>query len=300
MSGSASSTSRAAQRDDAPTPLSSLAVEQEMVIDMQVSDDEVEAHSDDPFEMLHSLPPATAEGVYAGNACLLRECIAHQRYFVSVRNFPLSMQESQVEAMAGISLSCGCVTWRQLECIMKLLPADKKQRWQQNTGQHEDDAPKTFMTGAWARGPHGGLTRHLRDFPVTSCLLASIVRAIDPSFCFSSCTLSRNTCASPHKDSHNAPSSMNMVVPCSLYEGGGLWIQHEQGTTKLDQAGPPGFVMDTYSPLQFKPRDLHATIPWRGNRLTLIAFHVRNVNKMCARDLAVLKDAGFAANVNLA
>eukprot|EP00439_Symbiodinium_sp_Y106_P072398 s3590_g13.t1 len=269
-------------------------------IDMLNGDDAEEGpETADPFQMLRDLPPATARGVYAGCDELLRACIEQQRYFVAIQKVPMALQESRVEAMAGVSLSCGCVTWRQLECILRLLPTDRTPRWAQSRSLNDSEAPKTFLTGAWARGPHGGLSRHFRDYPVTSRLLAAIIRAIDPDFRFSSCTLSRNTCAKPHRDSHNSPGSMNLIIPCSRFEGGGLWLQHGSGTTALDSSGPPGFVMDVCSPLRFAPSDLHATLPWQGCRLVLIAFHVRNVHKMSVEDLTQLQEAGFVANTML-
>ncbi|CAE7335092.1 unnamed protein product [Symbiodinium sp. KB8] len=39
-------------------------------------------------------------------------------------------------------------------------------------------------------------------------------------FQFSSCTLARNVCSKPHRDSYNAEGSWNLVVPCSTFQGG--------------------------------------------------------------------------------
>ena len=74
----------------------------------------------------------------------------------------------------------------------------------------------------------------------------------------------------------------------------------EQSTKGRSGVSPAGFVMDTSSPLKFHPGDLHAACPWGGCRLLLIAYHVRNAAKLCAEDLAKLKEANFEANTTLA
>ena len=161
----------------------------------------------------------------------------------------LGTAESAAETMARSCFEQGAVTWMQLEAIMTALPDEPKMRWKQDTNQAMAK-PKTFLTGAWARGPHVGLTRNLRNYPQVSRLLAHILRGVDQDFQFSSCTLARNVCSKPHRDSYNAEGSWNLVVPCSTFQGGEVWVQHEAGATLLSQQGEPGTLWDTHSPLR--------------------------------------------------
>ena len=130
----------------------------------------------------------------------------------------------------------------------------------------------------------------MRDYPRVTQVLAMImiIQAIDPEHRFSSCTLSLNTGASPHRDSHNAPGSNNLLVPCSAFDGGGIWLQNEKGSVRLEADGPLGSVMEVTSPIRFSPSQQHATMPWHGDRLVLIAFHARHLNNLPVEELVDL------------
>eukprot|EP00439_Symbiodinium_sp_Y106_P068155 s5735_g11.t1 len=115
---------------------------------------------------------------------------------------------------------------------------------------------------------------------LTSRLLAQIVSHVDRQHRFSSLTFACNVLSKPHKDSHNAKGRLNLIVPCSVYQGGESWVQDALGSTALQSAGQVGFLMDTTTPIQFQPEHQHATAPWGGDRLIIIGFHVRNTEKL--------------------
>ena len=199
--------------------------------------------------------------------------------------------EHAAETMARSCFEQGFVTWMQIDAIMSALPDEQKRRWTQK--DHADQAPpRSFMTGAWARGPHVGLTRNLRAYPMVSQLLAHILQSVDPSFQFSSCTLARKKCSKPHTDS-NAPGSQNLVVPCSSFQGGELWVQSDEGNITLSPQGVPGILWETTTPVRFDPRMQHATAPWMGDRVILIGYHIRHMSKLSEDDAKRLKDLGF-------
>ena len=172
------------------------------------------------------------------------------------------------------------------------LPEDPRPRWMQDQ-QHAMATPKSFMTGAWARGPHFGLTRTVARFPAVSRLLASILQGIDSEFMFSTCTLARNVVSKPHRDKNNAAGSWNLVVPCSKFQGGELWIQCPEGSTFRSQDGEPGTLWDTSTPTRFDPQLWHATAPWGGDRIILIGFHVRHVDRLKPEDKELLRGLNF-------
>ncbi|CAE7820370.1 kptA [Symbiodinium necroappetens] len=48
--------------------------------------------------------------------------------------------------------------------------------------------------------------------------------------------------------------------------------------------------MDVTSPIRFSPFQQHATMPWHGDRLVLVAFHVRHLDNLPVEDLVDLTD----------
>ena len=177
--------------------------------------------------------------------------------------------EHAAEAIARSCFEQGVVTWLQIQAILCALPEEPKLRWKQDTssGMSRSSAkPKSFTSGAWARGPHYGLTRNLRTFPMVSKLLANVLQGVDASFQFSSCTLSRNVCSKPHRDSYNAVGSWNLVVPCSKFAGGEICVQDSEGCTFLSPQGSPGNLWDASSPTRFDPSLWHATAPLGGRQ----------------------------------
>ena len=202
------------------------------------------------------------------------------------------------ELIATHCLSTGEANWADLLRIAQLLPQPRQSRFPQYAPVGEL-APVSLTTGACARGPNVGITRNMKDYPRVTQVLAMLIQAIDPEHRFSSCTLSLNTGASAHRDSHNARSSSNLLIPCSTFEGGGIWLQNEGGSVQLEPAGPLGSIMDVTSPIRFSPLQQHATMPWHGDRLVLVAFHVRHLDNLPVEDLVDLTDCGFSIDPGL-
>ena len=86
------------------------------------------------------------------------------------------------------------------------------------------------------------------------------------------------------------------MIPCSRYTGGELWVQSADGDVRLEVDGAVGLMMNTSTPVAFYPMQVHATCPWQGDRIVLIAYHVRNLSRWSVEDLSELHGAGFAAN----
>ena len=258
----------------------------------------VSSDSDDELMQPHK-PTRTVNSrksslsVYAHDESLLHDCIQQQTYLVPRVNMELEGLTHPAEIKAARCLSNGRAPWSNLSDIMNDLPAAPKSRWSQEQLPAGMKAAKSFMTGTWSRGPHVGLMRNMRNFPLTSRLLAQIVSQVDGQHRFSSLTFACNVLSKPHKDSHNAKGSSNLIVPCSVYQGGELWVQDALGSTALQSAGQVGFLMDTTMPSQFQPEHQHATAPWGGDRLIIIGFHVRNTEKLSRMDRTALCDLGF-------
>ena len=104
--------------------------------------------------------------------------------------------------------------------------------------------------------------------------------------------MSRNVSAAPHRDKFNHAASQNLCLPCSEFQGGEIFIEDTAGSHQLQPSGPTGHVLQTTSALQFSPRRLHATLPWAGDRLILIAYHIGMSARLSVEDLAGLYDLG--------
>ena len=279
-----------------PTPVPSNVVDEDVL--MAISSENDSAEEEPPHKIRRGLSPAgDVQGVQrlddgsGFQAGLYRLPVLHIT--------KLSITESAADTMVKSCFEQGAVTWMQLEAIMSALPDEPKMRWKQETNQ-DMATPKSFMTGAWARGPQVGLTRNLKNYPQVSRLLAHILRGVDPNFQFSSCTMARNVSSKPHRDSYNAEGSWNLVVPCSSYQGGEVWVQHEAGATWLSPQGEPGTLWDTHTPLRFDPKQRHATAPWGGDRLVLIGYHVRHISDLSVEDAELLRQLGFVPNMSTA
>ena len=119
---------------------------------MEVSSNTTSDHeAEQPNKFRRSLPPGGSE---------LAAVPQHRQAEFRVGSFSLPVMklgrcgplEHAAETMARSCFEQGTVTWMQLEAIMNAVPEDTKIRWKQ-TEPTEQASPKSFMTGAWARGP---------------------------------------------------------------------------------------------------------------------------------------------------
>ena len=183
--------------------------------------------------------------------------------------------------------------WHQLQRLMSLLPGDKALRW----AQHDPlvmatQEPKRFTVGAWIRGPMAGLHGWTCSFPWTTRVLMGIARTWSEEHAFTTVTLSMDTMAAPHKDMHNLASSLNLALPCSEFEGGELFVGSSEGQHRLAMDGPRGHMLSTQEAVLFPPRELHASLPWRGDRLLMVVYHIASPQRLCNEDRRTLRACG--------
>ncbi|CAE7239379.1 unnamed protein product, partial [Symbiodinium sp. CCMP2456] len=137
----------------------------------------------------------------------------------------------------------------------------------------------SFTTGAYSFGGEVGLRRNLSSFPITSSLLARHVKAISPSFSFTSVALFRNLKTPCHRDANNFPDSYNLVAPAAHFENGAIWCEDDGGDHLLHCDGVPcrGRLLDVARGPVLLPAasSRHCTLDWTGDRLVLVAFSIR-------------------------
>ena len=100
----------------------------------------------------------------------------------------------------------------------------------------------------------------------------------------------------PHADVHNYLDEPSLLVALSDFRGGELWVQSTDGDHELAVGGKnlKGRLIDLQrGPAFFDAHRLHATMPWRGRRMVLVAFTVRNPEKLQEEHVRFLESVGF-------
>ena len=139
-----------------------------------------------------------------------------------------------------------------------------------------------------------GLMRAMHDYPFVSLLLARILRSCAPDNRFSSITLLRNLYSNMHRDSYNSRYSPNILVPLSCFTQGGLWTEDPSGDMVLERDGPVGRELPLQRPFTIlQPHQRHATLPWRGERLILVGYHISFATRLSNGDRSRLATLGF-------
>ena len=139
----------------------------------------------------------------------------------------------------------------------------------------------SFCSGAYGQGPLFGLRRNTSLFPWGTLLINRDIRACTHKT-FTSFVLQRNTTMTAH--------SVNVVLPCSTFRGGGLWLE----SPDADCPSMDGRLRDlTMSGITFNPHQWHETCPWEGHRITIAAYTVKAVRTLEPVDVDTLRRLQF-------
>ena len=176
----------------------------------------------------------------------------------------------------------------EIQHLFDLLPKERPPRG--------DASGRAFACGMYCQGPLQGLRANSRRHPLSSKLLASFVRSLEPSFNFSSLHLFLNVKTSPHIDSNNAPLP-NLIAGISDFKDGQVLVENPSGEFAIEtEAGPlPAIALEvagtfaTFDAYRLR----HQTAAWQGDRLVLVAFSVKNVDRLEQDDLSILREQNF-------
>ena len=136
-------------------------------------------------------------------------------------------------------------------------------------------------------------------------LMVQVLSAVAPGAEYTSLWLSNSTVQPVHVDSQNLQGSTNVVLPVKLPRvGGELWVELQPGDVpsgvveeRVDGKGHR-FLGVTHQlqkgkPFFLDPRRRHATAPWEGERIVLVAYTVNTLGKVPESDLQALESLGF-------
>ena len=180
------------------------------------------------------------------------------------------------EQIAAEMIESGQVRMEVWELLCDCLPSDEPRR-EANSGRASSMG---FCSGAYSQGPLSGLRRNTTLFPWVTLLVCKFIRSCthEP---FTSFVLQRNTSMGVHKDFNNARDSVNVLLPCSTFRGGGLWIEPSGGQCASQDGTLYGEVHHlTMSGIAFNPYHRHETFPWEGHRITVAVYTVREVHSL--------------------
>ena len=208
-------------------------------------------------------------------------------------NVPINL----VPATTGIELICmqaledGVIPFSIFPAICDKLYSDPLRA---SAVTRQGKPPFAFTSGAYYHAGSVGLRRTTRSHPWTTSLLATMVRACSTQT-FTAVALSRNIQMKSHADKNNLSGSSNIVIPCSKFRKGHLWLEHPDGNVPSPRHQHKGKLHRLQLPgLEFDPYLRHATTPWKDDRIILTAYTTSKPDRLHAEDRQKLEDMTFA------
>ena len=199
-----------------------------------------------------------------------------------------------MERLALDLLGRDCISFDDLRCVLDLLPDKTAAR---RRGKLCDALPgqKCFSSGAFTFAHSTGLQCNTETYPRTTQLLTSILRGMSSTSRLATVTVQRNIQIQMHRDLGNQPGTENIIVPCSRWMGGCLWVRNDGGTHLLDPQSGSGTMIRVGLPFaSFDPHQPHATTPWsEGDRTILIGSTPRQLDRLTCSHRQQLSDLGF-------
>ena len=185
----------------------------------------------------------------------------------------------------------GHVSEAQLLALSKLLPDEDRVR------ESEDYIPgqRSFATGAYCHHGKAGLRKNVSAFPSCSQLLSRLIGSQFPGEPFTSLAFFRDICQPLRKDTTNGKYG-NLLLACSSFEDGGLWVEDPAGDVcrLVHGRNISGRVLWSEGRITFDPHLWHATEKWTGTRLVLAAYSISQADLLGAEDRRRLVDLDFS------
>ena len=154
---------------------------------------------------------------------------------------------------------------------------------------------KSIFFGAYSQGPLVGLRAQTRRYPMVSRLLNAVIYTLSGVHSHSTVFLARNRAMGLHSDPHNHQDVPNVLIPLSVFSGGQLFVEAEEGDVCLDKhSSVRGYIHPITLPfLAFDAQKRHSILPWSGCRLILGSFHIRGAERLPLGTRNVLHSLGY-------
>ena len=194
---------------------------------------------------------------------------------------PTDYDPGMAEKLAA-SMSESAPPRSQVLELVRLLPSERAPRG------GEAATSRSFTSGAWAKDGAIGFRHNSSLFPQSTKILTALIREAFPSATFCSVAVFTDLKAEPHIDSNNDERFMNRTLPLSSFQGGSVWVESSQGGVERSYRGRKriGVLLDVAAgPVSLDSSALHATEPWVGSRVVLVAYCPRNMRKLGSESL---------------
>ena len=131
---------------------------------------------------------------------------------------------------------------------------------------------------------------------MVSRLLNAVLYTLSGVHSHSTVFLARNRAMGLHSDSQNHQDVPNVLIPLSVFSGGQLFVESEEGDVCLDHQGKVrGYIYPITLPfLSFDAQKRHSILPWSGCRLILGSFHIRGADRLPQGTRNVLRSLGYS------
>ena len=207
--------------------------------------------------------------VFDGGGALSRPLAqaSEARFQFPARDVVASPEADPAEHLAAECLRNGRISQDQLLHMSELLPDEDRVR----RADKPVEGQCSFTSGAYVHSDRTGLRRNTRIFPLSTELLARLISCSFPNRPFTSLALFRDLKQPPHRDSTNGPFD-NLLLACSGFSGGGLWVEFEGGSVQrlINGTWLSGNIIDwDRGKLSFDPHRWHCAEDWEGCRLVL-------------------------------
>ncbi|CAE7377990.1 NaCP60E [Symbiodinium sp. CCMP2592] len=208
---------------------------------------------------------------------------------------PNRPQFTDPEALAKFLLrQPSCLTASAALDLLELLP----QEAQNPPRAFQGSGGARFSMGVYRRGGILGLHRTMDMFPFSIKVFNLLVSRVCPAFSYSSLAVHENLASGLHRDENNRDGP-TLLVPLTDFENGELWFQKVGGdVASLNDPSLEGCLLDVAAGPTFfsKPKDFHETRPWKGRRVVMLAYSVRQCEELRPELRAVAERLGFSVS----
>ena len=155
-----------------------------------------------------------------------------------------------------------------------------------------------FVLGAYKCLPRKGITKLTNDHLNTAAFVNAFLQQRFPGASWSAFVVTHNEASSLHVDSCNVPGTKNFAIGLGNYSGGELFVEAEGGSFPFEDPCTGEWLWGEVLALNlgacsFDGRARHATLPWVGDRWTIIAYSAVVQGDLSPDQEQVLRSSGF-------
>ncbi|CAE7836628.1 unnamed protein product [Symbiodinium sp. CCMP2592] len=184
-------------------------------------------------------------------------------------------------------------------CVQVLQQAFNTPLEARRAGILQDGRPvEYFVLGAYKCLPRKGVTKLTGEHLSTAAFINAFMLQRFPDASWSAFVVTHNESSALHVDSANVPGTMNFAIGLGGYSGGELFVESEGGAHAFEDPCTGEWLWGdclalNLGPCRFDGRARHATLPWVGDRWSIIAYSAVVQNDLSPTQEQTLWSCGF-------